>query len=242
MATDPGILYRQLGRLIEAMPFISGNGLLSPDEHLWLGRADALVMRYGSPAQQIDWKLAKINFQTSEGVWALEKMRGVLYALLAAAELEAPASAQGAFIPAGNGFDAFAALSKVLKAATRDVLIVDPYMDEAALTEFACAVPENVPLRLMADKAYCKSTLRPAADRWVQQYGTARPLMARLAPQKSLHDRAVFIDHAVAWTLTQSLKDFAKRSPAEIVRADEDTSALKIIAYEDIWASAAVIV
>jgi len=43
-----------------------------------------------------------------------------------------------------------------------------------------------------------------------------------------------------AWILTQSLKDFAKRAPAEIVRAD-DTAALKIDAYEAIWASAVVV-
>jgi len=57
---------------------------------------------------------------------------------------------------------------------------------------------------------------------------------------KTLHDRAIFVDKAKAWTLTQSLKDFAKRSPAEIVRAD-DTAALKIAAYEAIWATSKVI-
>lgn len=77
--------------------------------------------------------------------------------------------------------------------------------------------------------------------RWVLQHGSARPLSVRFAPQKALHDRAIFIDNAKAWTLTQSLKDFAKRSPAEIVRAD-DTAALKISAYEAIWAGARTIV
>jgi hypothetical protein len=62
-----------------------------------------------------------------------------------------------------------------------------------------------------------------------------------LAPAKALHDRAIFIDKTTAWTLTQSLKDFAKRSPAEIVRAD-DVAALKIDAYENIWAKAKIVV
>jgi hypothetical protein len=68
-----------------------------------------------------------------------------------------------------------------------------------------------------------------------------QPPQARLAPPKTLHDRAIFIDQTIAWTLTQSLKDFAKRSPAEIVRAD-DTAALKIAAYEEIWLRAQIIV
>jgi hypothetical protein len=51
----------------------------------------------------------------------------------------------------------------------------------------------------------------------------------------------IIVDATVAYTLTQSLKDFAKRAPAEIVRAD-DTASLKIAAYEDIWSSAEVVV
>jgi hypothetical protein len=153
---------------------------------------------------------------------------------LAAAELRAPASAQGAFIPAGNAFDAFAAVSKVLQTATTDVLIIDPYMDEAALTEFGCAVPHGITLRLLADAAHVKATLEPAARRWISQYGAAKSLSARLAPPRTLHDRAILIDGTTAWTLTQSLNAFAKRSPAEIVRAD-DTAQLKIDAYDAIW-------
>ncbi len=146
----------------------------------------------------------------------------------------APPEAAGAFIPAGDGLDAYAAISKILKTATEDVLIVDPYMDDTVLTEFAAAVPEGVMLRLLSDEKSHKPTLEPAAKRWVEQYGDGRPLSVGLAPPRSLHDRAIFIDQRTAWTLTQSLKDFAARSHAEIVRAD-DTAELKIEAYEAIW-------
>ena len=166
----------------------------------------------------------------------------VLYKALASAELKAPASAQGAFIPAGNRFDAFAALTKVLQTATIDALIVDPYMDETVLTDFAGAVPGSVTLRLLADQASVKPSLEPAGKMWVAQHGTTRPLGVRLAAPKTLHDRAIFIDRTTAWILTQSLKDFAKRSPAEIVRAD-DTASLKIsAAYEAAWSAATVVV
>jgi len=128
----------------------------------------------------------------------------------------------------------------VLQTANKEVLIVDPYMDETALTEFGGAVPAGVLLRLLADQSTHKPTLQPAATRWASQHGVSRPIQVRLAPQKTLHDRAIFIDRMTAWILTQSLKDFAKRAPAEIVRAD-DTAALKIDAYEAIWASAVVV-
>ena len=171
---------------------------------------------------------------------AASQITTVLYRVLAAAELKAPPSARGAFIPAGGSFDAFAALAKVQQTANKEVLIVDPYMDETALTEFGGAVPAGVLLRLLADQSSHKPTLQPAATRWASQHGASRPIQVRLAPQRSLHDRAIFIDRIIAWILTQSLKDFAKRSPAEIVRAD-DTAALKIDAYEAIWASAVVV-
>lgn len=96
-------------------------------------------------------------------------------------------------------------------------------------------------LRLLADEKDHKPTLTPAATKWVGQYGTGRPLQVRLAQPRTLHDRVILIDSKTAWTLTQSLKDFARRSPAEIVRAD-DTAALKIAAYENAWVHATVIV
>ena len=249
MTTDPETLYRQLGRLIETMPDLAQAGPLPSETYLWLARAFTLVSEVANFGDAPMFKLSENRLGTVSGHQvpyedrhrAAHEIRSIVYRALAVAESKAPAGVGGAFIPVGNSFDAFTALSKVLATATRDVLIVDPYLDETALTDFACAVPENVCLRLMADRADCKPTLHPAALKWVQQYGTTRPLLARLAPPKALHDRVVFIDQTIAWTLTQSLKDFAKRSPAEIVRAD-DTAALKIAAYEDIWSSAMVIV
>lgn len=240
MATDPETLYRQLGRLIETMPDLT-QAPVPAEVHLWIARAYALVAEVGNLADPAFFTVTVNNLGTTDRQNAAHQIRAIVYRAFAVAEMRAPAGAGGAFIPVGNSFDAFAALSKVLQTATKDVLIIDPYMDETALTEFGSAVPENVCLRLMADQASCKPTLQPAAIKWVQQYGATRSLLVRFAPQKTLHDRAIFIDRTVAWTLTQSLKDFAKRSPAEIVRAD-DTAALKIAAYEGVWASAQVII
>lgn len=120
-------------------------------------------------------------------------------------------------------------------------MIVSPDMDEAALTKYGCAVPDGVTLRLLTDAANYMPTLEPAATKWVKQYGNTKPLAVRLAPVKSLHDRSIFIDGSIAWTLTQSLKDIAKRSSAEIVRT-VDIATIKIAAYEAIWNSASVLV
>ena len=146
-------------------------------------------------------------------------MKLALYRALAAAELKAPPSVQGTFIPVGNSFDAFAALTKVLQTASSDVLIIDPYMDETALTEFAGTVADGISLRLLADEADHKQTLATAANRWVAQHKSNRPLAVRLAPPKSLHDSATSYILKNSSARYESLSYFAKRSPAEIVAA-----------------------
>lgn len=237
---DSETLYRQLGRLIETAPDFSGYGSLSSDQLQWLGRAHALVVASGDLMTRAELELALKGMQGPTRADASKTLMLALYKVLAGAELKAPPGAQGSFIPAGNRFDAFAAVTKVLQTAQADVLIVDPYMDETVLTDFGGGISQGIALRLLADQASVKATLTPAAAAWKAQHQNNRPLSVRLASAKALHDRAIFIDGKTAWLLTQSLKDFAKRSPAEIVRAD-DTASLKIAAYEAMWVNASVI-
>lgn len=248
MTTGSETLYRQLGRLIETMPDLTQSPI-PQNVHLWVARAFALVKEVGNLADPALFTVTantlgesgRSDFEYHRRINAAHEITAIVYRAFAVAETKAPAGATGAFIPVGNSFDVFAALSKLFQSASKDVLIVDPYMDETILTEFGIAIPEGVTLRLLSDQSSYKPTLEPAAKKWVAQHGSLRPLTARIAPAKTLHDRAIFVDQKTAWTLTQSLKDFAKRSPGEIVRAD-DTAILKISAYESIWQSASVIV
>jgi hypothetical protein len=232
---DWGALHTQIGRLLEVAPEVDNfTDLREPAVMQWFGRARALSVAAGVSSIAFDTAVGK--FPYSSWKVGVQEAFQLVYQALAECELKAPPSAAGSFIPVGTPFDAFAALAKVLQSAKSDVLIVDPYLDETALTEFGTTVPEGVALRLLGDQATCKPSLAPAAAKWASQYAARRPLQVRLAPARALHDRVIFVDGTGAWTLTQSLKDFAKRSPAEIVRAD-DTAALKIAAYESIWAT-----
>jgi len=240
-AAEAEALYHQTGRLIETMPTFQMSGPLSSDQMKWLGRAEALAQACLDPINLAQWQIAVQDIDTIRRGTSLTTMRLLLYKALALAELHAPPSVRGAFIPAGSEFDAFAALSKLIGSAEQDLLIVDPYLDETILTSYAGMVADGVTLRLLADAANCKPSLGPAAAAYAKQYGRARPLLARLASARSLHDRLLLIDGKAAWVVTQSFKDFAKRSPGEIVRAD-DTASLKIPHYEGVWSAAQVIV
>jgi hypothetical protein len=241
MTTDYNMLYQQLGRLLETPANLASfKDCVQPATLHWLGRSHALVKAVNVGVDAISFTSAVDKMRTAAWESGVLEVFQLLYRALGHCELHLPAGSAGSFIPVGNSFDAFAALSKIFAAATIDVMIVDPYMDRAALVDFGLAVPEGVPLRLLADTKDHKATLQPAAQKWIIQYGTNRPLSVRLAPARSLHDRAIFINRQDAWTITQSLKDFAKRAPAEIVRVDS-IATLKIDAYEAIWTEASVL-
>lgn len=242
MTKDYQYLYVQLGRLLETAPDVNDRSQFKTTAgQQWLARGHALVAEVGVGIDAIEYTTSVKNIPAGVYGNGLEQVLTILHRALAHCELKVPRAAAGSFIPVGSSFDAYAALSKIFQTASNDVFIVDPYMDETALTEFGLAVPATVNLRLLADEKAFKESLRPAASKWVAQHGTDRPLDVRLSPTRTLHDRAIFIDGTFAWTLTQSLKDFAKRSPAEIVRAD-GTAKLKIGAYELLWDTALPII
>jgi hypothetical protein len=231
-------LYRRIGRLFESMPNLEVVSPLSGEQMQWFARATALVEASGDSSAGTNMRMATGDLLTANAVQASQKALMILYKVFADAELQAPPGVQGTFIPVGKFFDAFSALTGILRSAKTDVLVVDPYMDESFLTDFAGSIPNGVALRIMSDKEHVKPPFKTAATRWMQQNPGA--LQARLAPRRTLHDRAIFIDAKAAWTLTQSIKDFVKRSPAEIVRVD-DIAPLKIAAYEDIWKNSEVV-
>ncbi|GJH28923.1 hypothetical protein [Caballeronia novacaledonica] len=243
MNLDPESLYVHLGRLVETMPDLKGPGPITADTNQWLGRAAVLIeAAFGKTAVDlIPFKLAVDGLDSAAPLRGMnaQTIAATVHRALAKAELAAPAASQGAFIAVGASFSALAAVSKVLAVARRSVLIVDPYADAKALTDFAVLAPEGVMVRILSDAGTVKPSLKPAAESWAKQYSGARPLEVRLAISRSLHDRLIVVDDAQAWTLTQSLKDFAARSPATIVKVDAETAELKIEAYAVIWQSSA---
>ncbi|WNB77007.1 phospholipase D-like domain-containing protein [Methylomonas koyamae] len=230
-------LYHQIGRLIEDAPDLTTvEACASANALRWLGMGHALVkeVNVGGGFDAIQFSAAVNQLTDITYVIAVRNIFSILYRSLAHCEIKLPVGTSGAFIPVGNSFDAFAALAKIFSSARESILICDPYMDETTLTEFALAIQEGVMLRLLSDKKSYKPTLKPAAQKWIEQYGRNRPIEIRLAETKQLHDRVIIVDGREAWTITQSLKDFAKRSPAEIIRVDA-IAQLKIEAYEAIW-------
>jgi hypothetical protein len=238
---DAVALYTQLGRLIETMPDLQHKITkdtympLGPVELMWLGRAEALVAEAMGIVGESEFKAANQQFRLYRQWWANEIPK-ILYRALAAVEVELPAPASGAFIPAGNSFDALKAIQRIFALAQHELLIVDPYMDEKILTEYALLATENIRLKLLTDASAMKATLLPAAKAWRSQYAEKRPITIKTVPGRTtIHDRLIVVDIKRTWTVGQSFKDLAVRAPTSFIEADPETATLKIAAYKNIW-------
>jgi hypothetical protein len=92
----------------------------------------------------------------------------------------------------------------------------------------------------MADPASNKhkKTLKPAAEKWVKQFGQARSLEVRLAAANTLHDRLIVTDGTSVWTLGQSFNALAERSHTSLAKMDPQSGTLNNAAYEAAWKAA----
>jgi hypothetical protein len=224
--------------LIAATPDLA-DGNIDAAKLAWIGRASFLVEALCAPRDVAAFNLAAEHLIGVMRHTNAHQMRVILHRALARAEAQAPVAAQGAFIPAGEKFTAFQVIGRILEGATRNILIVDPYLNDVAVREFAPLAPEGISVRLLgSSRQQVVATLPTALTRWQQQFGAARPLEIRTAPQRDVHDRLIAIDETSVFTLTQSLKDFANRANATAVREAEHIAEPKIEAYAEIWNNA----
>lgn len=177
--------YHQLGQIISEEPTIPRGAERGSSEILrWFGRAEILIAEVSGIADHLKFNGLRSTILTATATDAESQMRhirGLLYAALAKAEMNAPTAARGAFIPAGNSFDALTAVAGVLRECRGSVLVVDPYMDAVALTDFFPMVTEGLPLRLLASNKQKNAGLPEAVERWKTQYAHGRPVELRLS-------------------------------------------------------------
>lgn len=239
---SPEALYHQLGRLRNDMPRPAELG--KPSSSKWIGSVLAIVEATESSVMEL------VNLRTyfdhvnrNGGSDASSNLIAQnIDTVLAKLELKLPAETQGAFIPAGGVFDGYTAVSRAAARAKKHVFFIDPYGDDQLISAFVPLAPEGLPVFVLSDEQYAKPSLKPAAERWMAQWGVKRPLEVRLAPHRSLHDRLLVVDSDTAWVVGQSFKDLAKRAHSALVRMDPESGALKINAHIEMWKTATEVV
>ena len=231
--------YQRLGMLAATAPRLAGP--VTPEMQIWLGQLRALLCQTDDLLNRAAFENA-MTLLNAGGIVARARFRSdimqCLYNALGAASMSAPASLQGAFLPARTPFDAVVAVGKVLSAATKSVLLVDPYADVQILETYAKQASEGIVVEVLSDSATVKPSLKPALVAWSAQFSGRRPAEVRLAPPRALHDRLIVVDRASVWMVGQSFNALATRAPSVITRLDPETASLKIAAHVDMWNSA----
>jgi len=120
------------------------------------------------------------------------------------------------------------------EAQERYLLVIRP----EALTDFAVLAPDRVVVRVLADRATRKISLQSATQRWVRQFGGARPLFVRLAATGTVRDTLILVDGAKAWALGQSFGQLAKVDYTTLVRIPAEAASSLIAAYAATWDAA----
>jgi hypothetical protein len=231
----PEAVYLRLGSLIAEPPDF--NAVPTASTHRWVARALALIEAGNllDLSSLIAFKVAAQHLDSVLGTQNGTRILALTHQALAKAELAAPDDLQGAFIAAGNTFDAFSSVAKVLSAARADVFIVDPWADAKLVGDYAVLALDNVTIRILCHATYRRS-LKQATEHWAGQ--TKQALEVRFSPDGTLHDRTIIIDRTTAYSIGQSFNHLAKRAHTTLVRMPQELGKLEVDACEAMWSAA----
>lgn len=236
-SVSPEQLLALVQAAIREAPAFPYDGQVGETEQKWLGRAVALLEAANDLNLTVSFRVARSGLGTYTHSRA--ELLQPLYDLMSQLELRVPAELQGAFIAAGDTWNGYAALVRIMQRGADDLLIVDPYVSGSVVTEL---VPHIVARRSVCILTAAQPKLQPALLASFQKWNAnpSRPtpaLETRIAPEGSLHDRLIMLDNKEVWLVSQSLKDIGKRSAASLTRADAELAALKSDAYTALWQS-----
>jgi hypothetical protein len=227
---EPHILLAQLRSLLERAPDFDQYEGTSQEHQTWLAQAHALVSRWSRTeaitikvnSGMLDGDLLRNNY--------VSQIMACIYRAIADLELEVPAKDQENF-GAGDVYDFFKALNKVISSGEKSLFIIDPYLNSSVFDHYLVSRKENVRVRLLSNKRV--EELIPSKDKYNLQFNN----VLELRKSNQIHDRLIFVDGFVCWLLGQSVKDAAKAKPTYLVQAPPDIVHEKLEAYENIWAN-----
>jgi hypothetical protein len=225
---EPEVLLAQLRALMERAPDFDDYSPTSREHMMWLGQAHALISRWN--------RMESISLKLASDSLSLELLRpgnvatifGVLSRAIADLEINVPDKEQVAFA-AGEVYDFFRELNKVIESAETSLFIVDPYLDHTVFDHYLNSRKPDVTVRLLLNKN--AASVKAAAEKYTAQHGD----ILEVRKTTKIHDRVIFVDGYVCWVVGQSLKDAAKAKPTYLSPLSPDIVTEKLTGYEEIW-------
>jgi len=147
---NPEILLAQLRALIERMPDFNQYTPTSREHLVWLGQGHALVNRWN--------RMEAIGFQSASDMLPMDLLRannvakilGIIHRAIADLEMQVPQKDQVAFA-AGEVYDFFRELNKVIGTAEKSIFIIDPYLDHTVFDNYLNSRKAEVSVRLLRE-------------------------------------------------------------------------------------------
>jgi hypothetical protein len=184
-------------------------------------------VQVGAIGRGVDHFRRQANF-----VARIKAYEAFLKSCLSELEIDLPEDEiKGVYEP-GQEYEFYRDVKAVLEMATREIFIIDPYINAEMFEAYADSIPRTISFRLLTNSA----NIPPAVLSLAQKYAAGGNLRARSST--AIHDRVLFADGRV-WVCGQSLKDAAKKKPTYIV--EHDGPLMRGI-YEDAWANATPLV
>jgi len=204
----------------------------SPEVLEWSGRASATMNAIGPfEGSQFFGALSKLAIRSvsNEGTREVQRLLHMARHSLRMATVGPMSAALGA----GEVFDYFDEVRKIIETAAVDLFFIDPYIDAEFVSRYLPHAKAGVSVRLLTRKGV--EQLTPAAQAYVAQH------QAKIAIRTSgaMHDRFVIVDGTAAYQSGASFKDGAKRSPTTLTQITDAFAAVRQ-QYEDHWAAGQV--
>lgn len=170
----------------------------------------------------------QINFESR-----IKEQEALLRSLLSTLRLQLPEEEiKGVYEP-GDEYAFYRDLSSLIQTTTKNILIVDAYLDEQVFNLYVSKVPNGAAVRILSNK------IGANVETVARMYAKSRPL--ELRSSADVHDRVVFLDQR-GWVIGQSIKDAARKKPTYMIELNEPLLTPSRDAYNRIWAAATVII
>lgn len=205
----------------------------TPENYDWVGRARALIGDWDESQEsrfreQTDSLLTEGDFVAASA--ALTSIMNTIQEARNELRLITGGRVSAAF-DAGQPFDFYDELRKLIETAQHDVLFVDRYMGADFVTSYLPHLQSGVSVRLLTKEMLEK--LKASVNTFVLQ----TPSRIEIRSAQNFHGRFLCLDGHRAFLVDASFKDAAKSAPAALVElTDIATSAIN--QYEAIWAAA----
>ncbi len=130
----------------------------------------------------------------------------------------------------GSRFDFHLDIKEIIKKAKKNILIIDPFIDEHLLEITLKDIDKGVDVRILTNSR--NADKRGKFTKLANMFKTQQKGGFETRETEEIHDRGIFINDKDGWVMGQSIKDGAKK-PTYLIKLQEPKK-LKGI-YEQTW-------